>query len=139
MKDRGLVRANVLVLIIAAAVACAPSPSGIAHDLVVSNQTTLTVTVAVNGGALRTVQPHTQETLLVKDLPAQPWVVEARTPSGRVLSSMTVRPGDVWESGNEMKGDAIRVDLSCGRLDMWSGPPLLGPAPGPGAPGDCTP
>jgi len=78
----------------------------------------------------------------VKDLPRQPWLVEARTPTGRVLSSMTVRPGDVWETtmpdgSTQMKGDAVRVDLSCGRLDMWSGPPLLGPAPGPGKTGDC--
>jgi len=52
---------------------------------------------------------------------------------------MTVRPGDVWETAGQMKGDAVRVDLSCGRLDIWSGPPLLGPAPGPGKPGDCAP
>ena len=100
------------------------------------------ITLAVNGVVVRTVQAHTQESVLVKDLPPQPWLVEARTPSGRVLSSMTVRPGDVWETNlpdgsTQMKGDAVRVDLSCGRLDMWSGPPLLGPPPGPGKPGDC--
>ena len=105
----------------------------------ISNQTSLAVTVVVNAAATRTVPPHSQETLLVRELPAQPWSIEARTASGRVLSAMTVRPGDVWERGDELKGDAVRVDLSCGRLDMWSGPPLLGPAPGPGTPGDCAP
>ena len=30
-------------------------------------------------------------------------------------------------------------NLSCGRLDIWSGPPLSGPPPGPGKPGDCAP
>jgi hypothetical protein len=124
-------------MIFSATVAAACAPAGLAHDLVVSNQTTLTVTVAVNGNGVRSVLPHTQETLFVKDLPAQPWLVETRSSTGRVLSSMTVRPGDVWASGNEIKGDAVRVDLSCGRLDMWSGPPLLGPAPGPGTLGDC--
>jgi hypothetical protein len=98
----------------------------------------------VNGAALRTIQPLTQEIIQVRDLPALPWAVEARTSGGRALSSMTVRPGDVWETtrpdgSGEMKGDAVRVDLSCGRLDMWSGPPLLGPPPGPGTPGDCAP
>ena len=117
----------------------ARAPTSAAHDVVVSNDTTITVSVAVNGTAVRIVQPRTQETLLVRDLPPQPWVVEARTTSGRVLSSMTVRPGDVQESGNVLKGDAVRVDLSCGRLDMWSGPPLLGPFPGPGTPSDCNP
>src|SRR6266540_4650223 len=117
--------------------ACIPAPTGVPHDLLISNQTSIPVAVVVNGTLVRAVQPHMQETIFVKDLPAQPWFVEARTSGGRVLSSMTVRPGDVWERGNEMKGDAVRVDLSCGRLDMWSGPPLLGPLPGPGTPGDC--
>ena len=130
------------MLLLALVIACSPAPIGDAHDLVVSNQTALAITLAVNGVVVRSIQAHTQETVLVKDLPPQPWLVEARTPTGRVLSSMTIRPGDVWETATpdgstQMKGDAVRVDLSCGRLDMWSGPPLLGPAPGPGKPGDC--
>jgi hypothetical protein len=120
-------------------VGCSPTPRGDAHDVVVSNQTTLAVTIAVNGSVVRTIQPKTLETLFVRELPPLPWTVEARAPSGRVLAHMTVRPGDVWETANQMKGDAVRVDLSCGRLDMWSGPPLDGPAPGPGTPGDCAP
>jgi hypothetical protein len=119
-------------------------PTGAAHDLVVSNQTTLTVTLVVNGAVARAVQPQTQEIVSTSDLPPLPWSVETRMPGGRVLSLMTVRAGDVWETngpggGREMHGDAVRVDLSCGRLDMWSGPPLLGPPPGPGTPGDCDP
>jgi hypothetical protein len=110
----------------------------------VSNQTTLTVTLVVNGAVTRTVAPRTNETVAPKELPPLPWSIETRRPSGRVLSQMTVRDGDVWETnlpggGREMKGDAVRVDLSCGRLDMWSGPPLLGPPPGSGTPGDCDP
>ena len=124
--------------------ACSPTPTGAAHDLVVSNQMTLTVTLVVNGAVVRTVQPQTQEIVSTNDLPPLPWSVETRTPSGRVLSNLTVRAGDVSETnfhggGRGMKGDAVRVDLSCGRLDMWSGPPLLGPLPGPGTPGDCDP
>lgn len=129
-------------VLLALVTACSPAPTDDAHDLVVSNQTALAITLAVNGVVVRTIQAHTQEAVFVKDLPPQPWLVEARTTSGRVLSSMTVRRGDVWETtspdgSTQMKGDAVRVDLSCGRLDMWSGPPLLGPPPGPGKPGDC--
>jgi hypothetical protein len=43
----------------------------------------------------------------------------------------------VIETNSYLKGDGNRVDLSCGRIDVWAGPPLLGPAPGPGTPGDC--
>ena len=112
-------------------------------DLSVSNQTTLTVTVVVNGGELRSVPPGEVRGMSVSGA-SGPWTVEARAPSGRVLSSMTVRPGDVSETTNPegsrtRRGAATRVDLSCGRLDMWSGPPLAGPPPGPGKPGDCEP
>jgi len=124
--------------------ACSPAPTEGAHDLVVSNQTALAITLAVNGIVVRTIPAHRDDLVLVKDLPPQPWAVETRTPNGRVLSSMTVRPGDVWttnapDGSTQMKGDAVRVDLSCGRLDVWSGPPLFGPPPGPGKPGDCDP
>ena len=130
---------SALLAIVAVVAACTPSPIGTPHDLVISNQTSIAVTVVVNGASVRTVQPRAQETIAVRDLPSQPWFVEARTSAGRVLSAMAVRPGDAWERGNEMKGDGVRVDLSCGRLDMWSGPPMLGPVPGPGTPGDCNP
>jgi len=123
--------------LLVAVTACSPTPTAQPRDLIVDNQTTLAITLAVNGVVVRTIQAHKQEAVLVSDLPPQPWLVEARTPSGRILSSMSVRPGDVWETrapdgSTQMKGDAVRVDLSCGRLDMWSGPPVLGPAPGPG-------
>ena len=112
-------------------------------DFTVSNQTTLMVTVVVNGGVLQDVPPGERMAISMGG-GSGPWTVEARAPSGRVLSSMTVRPGDVSETthpdgSRSARGAAIRVDLSCGRLDMWSGPPLLGPMPGPGKPGDCEP
>jgi hypothetical protein len=57
---------------------------------------------------------------------------------------MTVRAGDVWTRNNadgssEAKAAGARVDLSCGRIDIWSLGQMLGPAPGPGTPGDCAP
>jgi len=110
----------------------------------VSNQTALAVTLVVNGTALRTFPPGVVGTVGLSDLPPLPWSVEARSPSGRALTSMHVRPGDVRETTNPdgsrmYVGAATRVDLSCGRLDVWSGPPLAGPMPGPGKAGDCAP
>lgn len=138
VRRRPLLAVFMLVIV----TACSPAPTYIAHDLGVSNQTTLAITFVVNGVVVRTIRAHTDEVVSVKTLPPQPWIVEARTAAGRALSSMTVRPGDAWETtspdgSTQMHGDAVRVDLSCGRLDMWSGPPMLGPAPGPGKPGDC--
>jgi hypothetical protein len=113
--------------------------------LSISNGTTLTVTLLVNGTPVGTFPLGTgRDPIPASALPALPWNVEARSPSGRLLTSMTVHPGDVSATtgpngeGRE-KGDGVRVDLSCGRLDIWSGPPLIGPAPGTGSPGDCAP
>ena len=111
-------------------------------SLSISNGTTIAVTVVVNGQVVVEVPPGSGQDPIKASMPAPPWNVETRSPSGRVLSSMTVHAGDVWvaDFGNGdrgSKGDALRVDLSCGRLDLWSGPPMAGPAPGPGTPGDC--
>jgi hypothetical protein len=122
-------------------VAIAPSPAPTEETtLSINNGTTLDVTLVVNGQAIETVHPGVQvDPIPPSELPTLPWMVEARSPSGRVLSSMAVRQGDVTRTANGIRGDAVRVDLSCGRLDVWAGPPLLGPAPGPGRPGDCAP
>jgi hypothetical protein len=120
-----------------------PSPSGTQMTLSIQNGTTIAVTLVVNGKVIETVAAGGYQDPIKAELPGLPWNVETRSPSGRVLSSMTVHAGDVWQTtepnGNgETKGDAVRVDLSCGRLDVWSGPPMLGPAPGPGQSGDCA-
>jgi hypothetical protein len=105
----------------------------------VENGTTLEVTIILNGSAVGRVQAGDGAEIPPGELPPLPWSVEARSPSGRLLVSMTVMPGDVDREGNEQRGVGGRVDLSCGRLDVWSGPPMLGPAPGDGVPGDCLP
>jgi hypothetical protein len=111
--------------------------------LSIENDTTIAVTLAVNGKVIETVAAGGYEDPIKAGLPGLPWNVETRSPSGRVLSSMTVHAGDVWETtdangGGAARGDAVRVDLSCGRLDVWSGPPILGPAFVPGPSGDCA-
>ncbi len=120
-----------------------PSTSGTQMTLNIENDTTIAVTLVVNGKVIEILPAGGYEAPIKAQLPGLPWNVETRSPSGRVLSSMTVSAGDVWETTRpngavEQKGDAVRVDLSCGRLDVWSGPPLLGPAPGPGQSGDCA-
>jgi hypothetical protein len=122
----------------------APPTSPPTHSLEIGNGTTIDVTLVVNGKVLGVFPPGAAGVIPVGELPFLPWTVEARSPRGRVLTSMTVRPGDVRETmtpngAREYQSAGARADLSCGRLDIWSGFPMLGPLPGPGTPGDCDP
>jgi hypothetical protein len=113
----------------------------------ISNGTALAVTLFVNGERVAYYPPGGQQpTIDPASLPPLPWIVEARSPSGRVLTSMQVKPGDVETTalpsgGVGYSGQFARVDLSCGRLTIWagdiepSGPP---PEPSSGRPGDCA-
>lgn len=115
--------------------ASAPSPSGTQQPpLSISNGTSIPVTLLVNGSVVETVAPGDRQDPIAAPLPARPWTIEARSPSGRVLSTLTVAANDPIGS---TFGRAVRADLSCGRLDVWSGPPLLGPTFIPGPSGDC--
>ena len=142
-----------LVLLMAIGIAVAacgstlPLPAG-TTKLGVSNGTTLTVSVYVNGVRIADFPPGAPAPTIDPSILAPlPWRVEARSPSGRVLTSMTVEPGEVTRTTRpggvtEYTGAMGRVDLSCGRLTIWagditpSGPP---PPPSPGHPGDCAP
>jgi hypothetical protein len=114
-------------------------------SLSVNNSTTLAVNLVVNGQLIAQLDPSMclgcseDDAVPASLLPPLPWQAEVRSPTGRVLVSLTVYEGDVDYESHSSKGVANRVDLSCGRIDLWSGPPLLGPAPGPGASGDCRP
>ncbi len=127
------------MLVLAALVAgCASGASSSASAssarLSVANSTTIPVTLVVNGAVVEIVPPGVAEDPVKAALPPLPWSVETRSTSGRVLSTMTVKPGDSAGSF----GDAVRADLACGRLDIWSGPPMLGPmfSPDPSRPCD---
>src|SRR5215218_3046582 len=93
----------------------------------VSNGTTLAVVVTINspdGGASVNVAPGRSMELDPSRRPQLPWTVEARTESGRLLTAMTVLPGQVTRTTHpdgsvEMTGALGRVDLSCGRLEIW--------------------
>jgi hypothetical protein len=117
-----------------------PTPGATLPPLSISNNTALAVTFLVNGQQVATVAPGVLiDPVAAVVLPPLPWAVEARSPSGRVLVSMTVHAGDVRIGSSSAQGDGARIDLSCGRLDIWAGPPMIGPPPGPGTPGDCAP
>jgi hypothetical protein len=127
-----------LVAVLAAATllgACAPDRPALSY----SNGTTISIDIIVNGAKVARLAPGADGTIAAATLPALPWTVIANTTGGRTLTAMTVKPGGVVQSSETQEGVAVRVDLSCGRLDLWVGPPLSGPAPGPGTPGDCNP
>jgi len=100
----------------------------------VANGTNILVAIAVNGTVVETVPPGTTEDPIPATLPARPWTVEARSPSGKVLATLTVSAQDFISANS---GAAVREDLACGRLDLWSGPPLLGPMFSPDASKPC--
>ena len=125
---------------VALAVACAlPQPGGERPPLGIQNGTTLEVRLFLNDQLVGVYGPGSRVDPIPLQLPPVPWHVEARTVSGRVLVSMDVARGTVRLDGTTIRGAGARVDLSCGRLDIWSGPPMAGPMPGAGVEGDCQP
>jgi len=148
-----MVRTAAIVLALAVA-ACgayaSPSPGNQEPNptLGVANGTTLIVTVVVNGRPVGVFPPgEAGPGVDPAALPPLPWAVEARSPTGRVLTSMRVEPGQVTTTtvpgvAVQHSGTMGRVDLSCGRLTIWAGDVQpSGPVPpeSPGAPGDCDP
>jgi hypothetical protein len=135
-------RLKLLLLAIAVA-ACSVLP-GERPPLGIRNGTTLVIGLFVNGEHVADAPPGSAPEIDESRLPPLPWTVEARTVSGRVLVTVTVDPADVtstvYADGHSgMTGAFGRVDLSCGRLDIYAGFPPSGPPPGPGVPGDCEP
>jgi len=127
---------------------CALLPSASKPKLGIENGTTLVVSVFVNGAKVAESQPGgPAPNISVADLPSLPWTVEARTVSGRLLTSMEIAEGQVWsttrpDGGVSAQGAFGRVDLSCGRLTIYAGnvvPSGPAPLPNPGQPGDCAP
>lgn len=117
-----------------------PSAPPGAYDIHVDNGTTLDVEIFVNGEYVARVRAHETEVVAAPQAIALPWDIVARTSSsGRPVAGLWVQPGSVDVEGGDQRGTGARADLSCGRLDVYVGPPMMGPAPGPGAPGDCRP
>jgi hypothetical protein len=119
--------------------------SGPDYTLHVVNNTTLGLTIEVNGQNVGVVAARSGGAFTPTRLPGLPWTVNARPASGRVVLSLDVAAGSVIETvgpdgATTHRAPGARADLSCGRLDVYVGSiPMLGPAPGPGIPGDCLP
>jgi hypothetical protein len=111
-----------------------PTTTAVLPPLSIDNGTSIPVTLVINGNVIETVAPGARQDPISAPLPPLPWSIEARTPTGRVLSTLTVGDSDHVTSAS---GRAVRKDLSCGQLDVWSGPPLLGGPFIPGPSGDC--
>jgi hypothetical protein len=116
-----------------------------AMRLELSNGSTLPVVLTVNGGPGHPVAAGGRAELGIPEIGPLPWDAVVRTERGRVLLGLVVRPGDVavgntGDGGTSSRGAGVRADLSCGRIDLWSGPPMMGPAPPESfEPGDCDP
>jgi hypothetical protein len=142
-----MMRVRVAAALLAAMVlvgGCKMLPTFAPPKLGISNGTTLTVTLIVNGQAVGVFGPGEGASPLEVPLPPLPWAAEARTSTGRLLTSLQVAPGQVFrttmpDGSIHISGGGARLDLSCGRLDIWAGEQVGGPAPGPGQPGDCVP
>jgi hypothetical protein len=108
-------------------------------SLTANNQSDRTLELYVNGGKIGDVAAKSQPTYKAQDLPPLPWTAELRLPTGRTLLALAVASGSVVRTANGSQSPGSRVDLSCGRIELFAIYPLLGPAPGPGRPGDCGP
>ena len=130
--------AALLCTLLAACAAPVPSVTAPSPDLHLSNGTALTVTLVVDGQRVADVAPGgTAGQINVAALPPLPWILEARSPSGRVLAALQV---PVSEGQTDASIGQV-VDLSCGRLWLWVGditPDAPVASPG-GQPGDCAP
>jgi hypothetical protein len=143
---RRLVGAATVVLLVAGCAAEAPgtpiASAPAAMAIHVGNGTPLDVSILVNGQPEGVVAAHSGGELAATGLPALPWTVEARSPSGRVLTTMAVAADAVPLAPDVHTIPMGRVDLSCGRLTVWAGDfPPSGPVPPSpaGSPGDCAP
>jgi len=120
-----------------AACGTAPGPTPSFPKLGVVNGTTLAVTVVINGRATEDVPAgSTVSAAVLEAVPALPWTVEVKSPSGRVLATMYLGTEVDGRSGSA-RAD---FDLSCGRITLWTGDvEPEAPASSGGTPGDCAP
>jgi len=129
LRGLGWVAAVVVAVVVSACSSALPTPtSNVAlapgrDSFSVANGTTVPVAIAVNGTVVETVPAGATEDPIKGSVPPRPWTVEARSPSGRVLATMTVAASDYLSSTSGKVGSA---DLACGRLVLWAGAPLTG-------------
>ncbi len=125
---RRLVLAGLAVGLAACSTSVSPSPSPGWPPVGVWNETSVAVTLVVNGSDTAVIQAGALVWPVAAGFPARPWKLQVHSPSGRTLVTLDVAAGPVVTG---QYGDA---DLSCGRLWVWTS----GPPPG-GGPADMAP
>jgi hypothetical protein len=109
--------------------------AGVGSLLGVANGTTVVVSIAVNGTMVATVPAGNTEIAIPAVLPARPWTVEARSPSGRLLATLTVLATDNISATSSLGAFG---DLGCGHLVLWAGGPIPDhPLPSPASQVPC--
>lgn len=135
----------VLILIAVSLADCAAPAQDNMSRLNADNGTTLPLTLLVNGATVASLDPMSGPVAIpATSLPSLPWLVEVRSSTGRRILELAVEAQNITRTTGpggqvEMHGAAARAELSCGVVDLWVGPPLAGPPPGPGQEGDCIP
>ncbi len=136
---------GIVIATLIALAACGPGPAPTALPLEVSNGTTIGVSLWVNGRIFGTVDPGGQVAIGADALGPLPWLVDLRSGTGRILLGVEVASTAITRTTGpdgqvSLRGGAAGfLDMPCGRLAAWVGPPVLGPAPEPGFEGPCPP
>ena len=123
-------RAAVVAAALAVLAGCTRvTPLATNFSLGVVNGTTITVSLFVNGQYVADYGPgQSRPTFDTTVLPSLPWTAEARSPSGRVLISQPVEPGEIRVHSMT----AGSTDLACGPLMIWVGEFYPAPSQPPG-------
>jgi hypothetical protein len=134
-------RSLALVLVAALSLACTV-PLEPAERLRLSNDTTSPVAVYVNGGWVGTYQAGATVDVPIRGHGGPPFAIEVRSPSGMVLSGITLSAEDVRQVADGSMSMATGGAVPCGWIDLAygddAGPGGADPAaPKPTAGGVC--
>jgi hypothetical protein len=121
-----LLAAVLLGLVACAVLACGQPAASRTVSLAVINESDIEVVVTLNGSLLGRYPAHTTTTDIVIDgLMPKPWSIEARSPSGTLLTNAQVT-GDLIVAGTDQM--TVRTDTPCGTVALWyGGPDAKGP------------
>ena len=137
--------ALVLGLVAAWAAGCSHLIWGPDYSLSVSNDTTIPVTLHVNGEQISVIEPGNGLVIDDSEMPARPWNVELTTAGGRILATLQVAEGSVvderaLDGTGSYSAPMSRTVLSCGTLLIQVGDTQFsGGGPVEGVDGDCGP
>lgn len=110
----------------------------------VANGTTLTLKLTVNGRNAGSAAAMASTVIDAREFGQAPWKIVASTSSGRELLRLEFDAHSAYYTTGDFphwgSGPFSRLDLSCGRLDLWVGSPGSGPMPQDSFPAhDCEP